>query len=660
MTPKTSLNYRRSDALMLLAAILCYGITLWHGYTLDDAIVITENQYTQQGLSGIGKLLTSDAFEGFYGEKKSLVAGGRYRPLSLVTFAIEKGLWGQNPWLSHLINLLLLAFTGMALQRLIDKLFPAHQQGKTLTTGMVAALLFIAHPIHTEVVANIKGRDELLALLFSFMATLQALHYLKNRKNKYLWGGALLFALALLSKENSITFLALIPLAGYQILPKTNIPKKEPGKRILQYMLPLLAVSILFLWIRHSIVGGGSDTQPDELMNNPFLEAAVGQKFGTIFYTWFRYLGLLIFPHPLTYDYYPYHITLHGLFHPLSIIGALSYLALGVLAIVGLAKRKIYGLSVAFYLIPFSLVSNLLFPVGTFMNERFLYFSSVGFVMLVAHLLVHGLPRIMPAKGVVLGRSLLILLLLAYTGKSISRSHAWKNNETLFLTDVKTSAGSAKSNMTAGGSLLEKAAKTNDNQLHKKYLQQAESYLQKALKIHPTYNDALLLLGNLQFDAGRPADSTLKYYARILATAPNHKQVYQNLPSIMAKIATPKAKIAAYQHLLQYNPQRFELNYQLGLLYGKTLGQLSQSMPYFQKALQANPNHVSMLKDYSVVLGMLGRFKESNQLLSRAQKLRPDDAQLYINMGINYRQLGQQEKANACFQRANQLKSVQP
>ncbi len=660
MTPKTSLNYRRSDAIMLLAAILCYGITLWHGYTLDDAIVITENQYTQQGFSGIGKILTSDAFEGFYGEKKSLVAGGRYRPLSLVTFAIEKGLWGQNPWLSHLINLLLLAFTGMALQRLIDKLFPAHQQGKTLTTGMVAALLFIAHPIHTEVVANIKGRDELLALLFSVLATLQALHYLKNHKNKYLWGGALLFAMALLSKENSITFLALIPLAGYQILPKTNIPKKERGKRILQYMLPLLAISVLFLWIRHSIVGGGSDTQPDELMNNPFLAATVGQKFGTIFYTWFRYLALLIFPHPLTYDYYPYHITLHGLFHPLSIIGALSYLALGVLAIVGLAKRKIYGLSVAFYLIPFSLVSNLLFPVGTFMNERFLYFSSVGFVMLVAHLLVHGLPRIMPAKGVVVGRSLLILLLLAYAGKTIHRSSVWKDNETLFLTDVKTSSGSAKSNVAAGGTLLEKAANTKDAGTKKQLLQQAESYLRKAIQIHPTYNDALLLLGNLQFEAGRPADSTLKYYMRILQTAPDHKQVYQNLPAIIAKLHTPEAKIAAYKKLLVYNPQRFELNYQLALLYGKKLGQLNQSLPYFREAFKANPEHVGMLKDYSVVLGMLGRFEESNQLLGRAQQLRPNDAQIYINMGINYRQLGDKVKANACFQRANQLKSTQP
>lgn len=660
MTPKTSLKSRHSDAIMLLAAILCYGITLWHGYTLDDAIVITENQYTQQGFSGIGKILTSDAFEGFYGEKKSLVAGGRYRPLSLVTFAIEKSLWGQNPWLSHLINMLLLAFTGIALQRLIDKLFPAHQQGKTLTTGMVAALLFIAHPIHTEVVANIKGRDELLALLFSLLATLQALHYLKNHKNKYLWGGALLFALALLSKENSITFLALIPLAGYQILPKTNIPKKERGKRILKYMLPLLAVTVLFLWIRHSIVGGGSDTQPDELMNNPFLEAAVGQKFGTIFYTWFRYLGLLIFPHPLTYDYYPYHITLHGLFHPLSIIGALSYLALGVLAIVGLAKRKIYGLSVAFYLIPFSLVSNLLFPVGTFMNERFLYFSSIGFVMLVAHVLVHGLPRIMPAKGVVVGRSLLILLLLAYAGKTIHRSSVWKDNETLFLTDVKTSSGSAKSNVAAGGTLLEKAANTKDADTKKQLLQQAESYLQKAIQIHPTYNDALLLLGNLQFEAGQPADSTLKYYMRILQTAPNHKQVYQNLPAIMAKLHTPEAKIAAFKKLLIYNPQRFELNYQLALLYGKTLGQLNQSIPYFRQAFKANPEHVGMLKDYSVVLGMLGRFEESNQLLGRAQQLRPNDAQIYINMGINYRQLGDKEKANACFQRANQLKSTQP
>jgi tetratricopeptide (TPR) repeat protein len=660
MTPETSLNSHRSDALMLLAAILCYGITLWHGYALDDTIVITENQYTQQGFEGIGKILTSDAFEGFYGEKKSLVAGGRYRPLSLVTFAIEQSLWGQSAWLSHLINLLLLAFTGMVLQRLTDRIFPTNKKPTRLTLGVIAALLFITHPLHTEVVANIKGRDELMALLFSLLATQQALYYLKRQKSKYLWGGALLFALALLSKENSITFLALIPLVCYQILPKTNIPKEQRGKRILQYMMPLLAVTVLFIWLRHTIVGGGPGAPPNELMNNPFLEATGGQKFGTIFYTWLRYLGLLIFPHPLTYDYYPYHISLHNLWHPLSIAGALSYLVLGLLAIHGLAKRKIYGLSIAFYLIPFSLVSNLLFPVGTFMNERFLYFSSVGFVMLLAYALVRGLPNILPHKGNVLGRSLLILLLLAYAGKTIHRSSIWKDNETLFLTDVKTSSGSAKSNVAAGGTLLEKAANTKDADTKQELLQQAENYLQKAIHIHPAYNDALLLLGNLQFEAERPADSTLKYYARILQTAPDHKQVYQNLPAVMAKLPTPHEQIAWNQRLLKHNPQRFELNYQLGLLYGKVLGQLNESTAYFQQAFEANPNHVGMLKDYSVVLGMLGRFEESNQLLERASGLRPNDAQIYINMGINYRQLGETKKANASFQKANQLKSTQP
>jgi len=75
--------------ILFIFTFLLYGNTLTHDFALDDAIVITDNDFTKKGIRGIPDILTNDTFTGFFGVKKNLVSGGRYRPLSLVLFAIE-------------------------------------------------------------------------------------------------------------------------------------------------------------------------------------------------------------------------------------------------------------------------------------------------------------------------------------------------------------------------------------------------------------------------------------------------------------------------------------------------------------------------------------------------------------------------------------------
>ena len=69
------------DAFFPYKKTVCYGIiaaltfvlyvnTLWNKYALDDAIVITQNQFTQQGFKGIGSIMTSDVFLGFFKTEK--------------------------------------------------------------------------------------------------------------------------------------------------------------------------------------------------------------------------------------------------------------------------------------------------------------------------------------------------------------------------------------------------------------------------------------------------------------------------------------------------------------------------------------------------------------------------------------------------------------
>ena len=67
----SKLKNKQVYLIFILCGFLLYGNTIGHDYTLDDAIVITDNSYTKKGFSGIWDQLSNDQFTGFYGEKKN-------------------------------------------------------------------------------------------------------------------------------------------------------------------------------------------------------------------------------------------------------------------------------------------------------------------------------------------------------------------------------------------------------------------------------------------------------------------------------------------------------------------------------------------------------------------------------------------------------------
>ena len=95
--------------ILVLFVVGLYVNTISHEYALDDKMVIENNEYTQQGIKGIKKILTTDMMAGMFGEGAQIVQGGRYRPLSMISFAIEQSLFGGNPHISHVLNILFYA-----------------------------------------------------------------------------------------------------------------------------------------------------------------------------------------------------------------------------------------------------------------------------------------------------------------------------------------------------------------------------------------------------------------------------------------------------------------------------------------------------------------------------------------------------------------------
>jgi hypothetical protein len=203
--------WRRSwrEALIIpLLGFALYWMSLSYGFVLDDQIVITDNKFTKEGFAGIWDILSQESFSGYFGGQQDLVAGARYRPLSIVTFAIEYAFFEDNTFIRHFINVLLYGLLGLMMFRILALLMP----GKEMTSWwlgipFLAVVLYILHPVHSEVVANIKGRDEIMTAIGAFGALYFALRYLPSGNWLWLlWSGVSLF-LGLMSKENSLTSL---------------------------------------------------------------------------------------------------------------------------------------------------------------------------------------------------------------------------------------------------------------------------------------------------------------------------------------------------------------------------------------------------------------------------------------------------------------------
>ncbi len=605
-------------------SVLLYINTLNHDYTLDDAIVITDNMFTQEGIKGIPGILSHDTFYGFFKEEKNLVSGGRYRPLTQVQFAIEKQIFGDHPRWMHLFNILWYAALSLVVFQFLKHLLRPRFKKHHVIIAFAASLLFIAHPIHTEAVANIKGRDEILALLLSLASLIVIMKDHCNWKN--LISSGVLFFLACMSKENAFTFLPIGVLSFY-FFSKLKI------KDFLIRMIPMFIAAVLFIIVRTAVIGfefGGEP--PSEMMNNPFIKVVDGkylfytgaEKMASIFYCLLKYIGLLIFPHPLTHDYYPAQISVRSISNWQVILSFMVYGAMLVWALLGIRKKDLGSYCILFFLGGISLVANILFPVGTNLSERFLFGPSIAFCLAIAF---YG-QRLLSNRKIFF--SLIAVICLLYSYKTITRNVVWKDNLSLFTTDVKVSNNSAKALNAAGGDLGTKAILPEFASKKNEMLLQSVNYLDRAIEIHPNYKNAHLLKGNSHFYL-EEFDKAIFSYQNALNLDGSYEEASKNLGIAYREGGKYHGEIKgdlnkSIQYLEKakdYLPQDFETLRLLGVANGVS-GNQNQAIAYFEQALQLQPKDLNLLNNLRTAYQILGNEEKAQYFLAKAKEIDPN------------------------------------
>jgi tetratricopeptide (TPR) repeat protein len=665
---------------LFLAASILYLPTITFDYVLDDGLVIHENKFTQQGLKGVKDIFTHDSFVGYFGEDVKYVAGGRYRPFTQFIFAIQKELFGFHPWIGHLTNILSYALLMVILFLTIKALlsFPPFSKENAKLIAFLATVLYLFHPIHTEVVCNIKSLDEIFSMLGSLGAILLLLSYHNKPKIYKLFLSGFIFFIALLSKENALTWI------GVWLFWLIFTHKSFSKKYIINSFIVLLIPAALFIFIRSQVLGAFLNTEiPKELLNNPFINSTKTEEIATVLFTWLIYFKLLIFPHPLTHDYYPKQIPILNFGDFRVWLAIIMVLAIIYILIKSWKKRPIIAFAILMFIANFSMVSNLLFNVGTFMNERFVFSASAGFTLAVGWLFTKWGER-SPKWAMYV----LITILALYGVKTVSRSFAWKDNLTLFTTDAKISRNSSKVNAAAGESLIEVAKKTNNSLEQEKLLNDAIQYLNKAAMIYPENYSAYHFLGEAYFlknDFKKALENALicanlrpielEPYKNVFAAGINaYLDSSYDIANTAFSFLTNKTDFLinqfadstyftiqlalAYKYLnkvdsaiiilnnvLQKDTCNVEALNHLAELHSTKPGGLGNSEYYLLRGYRCNPNYAPILENLGTLNIIKHNYSQAIIYLKKVYTINPNNKNVINNLAIAYQNVGKLDSA---------------
>ena len=660
--------------VILAISLLIYSNTLFFNYALDDGLMITDNKVTKKGFSGLAEIFTKNSFYGVFGDKANqYLPGGRYRPLSQAMFAVEYQIFGLSPFVGHFFNILLYSLLCLLLLKILKMIFEKYDTNPWyLSLPFIATLLFACHPLHTEVVANIKGRDELLSFIGSLATLYFSIQYFKNGKRLNLFLIFVVYTLAVLSKENAVTFLAVVPLTLFFAF-------KEPLKKHLFVLLPMVLSVAVYFALRVNALGFISNNiVHKDLLNDPFLFATPAGKFATIFLTWGKYLLLVLFPHPLTHDYYPYQVALTNFGDFRVLLSILVYLALIGYSIVRILKKDIFAYAILFFLITFSISSNIVFNIGTFMNERFMFAPLLGFTIIAAYLINKFLNQ---DRLLLSAKIFLIALISLYSIKTFSRNFAWKDSFTLFTTDVKTSVNSAKVNVGAGEVLLKSVNEKTPEPGRTKTIEKAIGYIKKGVQIYPGFTSGWVYLGWGQhlikdYEGSRASleqvlmlDSTnndaISYlnsdaiscyqagnfkqaeenFKTLIHYVPEHTEYEYLLSEVYANTNKVDSALVLLNDILAKNPAYDKAYNKLGELYGRIFNNFDKSFEYLHKAYDLNPGNIETLRNLGTAYGLQRDFQKSLKYLLEAEKINPGDKDILNKLSLTYLNLGNKKLA---------------
>ena len=583
--------------ILFVFAFVLYGNTLKNGYSLDDLYVTYNNPVVKQGIKAIPRIFTSLYINISAEEGGNLNFG--YRPVAKAMFAVEHEIFGDNPGPSHLVNVILYGLNILLLFVILRKLLPKYSPW----FPFIASLLWAAHPLHTEVVASLKNREEILSFLFGLLSIYYFLRYTKKPSAWLIFAGAFAFLFSLISKPGTLTFIVAIPLTLYfftDAKPKTLVWSVVSLLAIFYIALQVVKFSMPFV------------NRPVLFIENPLLfEKNFLLKISTGFYVLLFYIKMMLYPHPLAF-YYGYDmIPVVNFANPWVIISILIHIALFAFALWKIREKHILSFCILFYFVTISMYANFVKQPTGIVAERFLYIPSMAFSIALAYLLFKALKQpvdnLLTKKGALTVLGIVVILLVPATAKTIVRNKDWKSEISLFSHDIKYLGKSAKAHYIYANALksnmIQEIRNTGVKTGYDRQINEINGLLTQTVAIYPGYFEAWNTMGEISSMMQQDYTQSLNYFKK-------------------ASNVRPK-----------YAPAWFNMGYAHQQLY-----QFAEAIPCYLKAFELDTTDVKALSNLGTCYSKVDKVDSAIYVNKRILQIRPKMKLPYLNIIAYYMQ----------------------
>ncbi|MBA2685775.1 MAG: hypothetical protein H0U66_14920 [Gemmatimonadaceae bacterium] len=414
--------------IVALVALVPYLVTIGYGFVYDDGPIIADNP----ALHVPAGMLT--AWRVAYWPAKWGRAG-LFRPVAQFMYALLWNVSGGAPWLFHLYAVVLYAACAIAVLWLLARALP-------INVAFIGAVIFAAHPLHVESVANVAGSADVVAALASIACVLvivRAFDAAAPAGTSISWSaaliGAVLFAVALGAKESAATVPALVALCVWGWRARGDEPVEATaviarGWRVWTAFVVVLALMII---ARRAVLGGFSP--PSTALAVGLDGATLAQRWWTMTGAWPLIAQLMVFPTRLSMHYGPTTVVPQRAINAPAMIGVAAF-ALVVLGAAIVARRgdRRPLVALGWVVLAYLAASNILIPTGQLLAERTLFQSSVGVSMIVAWMLARV--ETFPERAHRLAFALAAVVACAGVWKTVSRVPVWSSEERLFRSGI--------------------------------------------------------------------------------------------------------------------------------------------------------------------------------------------------------------------------------
>lgn len=624
--------WRRGQILCAAVALGTFAVVALNGYCYDSIEIVRDSPIVHDP----GRWLDAWTTDYWYqGADKTPNRDLLYRPVAILSYRIVTAIAGPGATAQHLLNIALHAAVCVLVVRVGRRLNLA------VAAATAAGLLFAVLPIHTEVVADVVGRAELLATAGVLTALL--LHRLAmtaptgGGRVAGMAGVFIALFLAMGAKESGVAGAGILVAADAWWSRATGAPSWWRLRTALR-LAPVFAAAGLYLLLRYFALDGQLHAAPAVSKSvNVLVDAPAWQRALGVVQLWGLYWIKTIYPRVLCIDYSVNALRLAtAVTDPQVLIGAAALLLLVGAAVKSWrAGRRDVALLAAAIVLAYLPASNAIVLVQVFFAERIWYLPSV-FVALLAGVVWGTRPR----SGA--WRTLGIVLLVAMAGRSVLRATEWRDNGVLFQSAFRDHPEAVGVQLAYGQWLADAG-----------HYAEGTSLIEQALSVDPGLTDAHRALGVIHLRAGQPA--TALYHLRIAQQQAPNPRFEAMLREAAEQTAADADRALAPLRAAADAP---EADRAAKLAYIAALLEHARTEEALDRLARGEPTVAGDLdwqRQYAVALVMAGRADEAIERYRQCQNLAPNDSDVLVELAamlLERRAPGDLDEADALSGRA--------